>query len=248
MRASWNQQIAERIDTLIAEQLHASGQPWAKLADGTVTCTSPARPVARARRSSTSSPDRTAWKSLLVREVLGPVTHLSFINADEIAERRWPGRAEEHAYDASAAAATARDQAIAARQVGSPRQHQRHLSSGPDQARHCGWPPHDGLPPAVLAEDLAVAQAVAQRRGRRPHRARRQGCVSAIVACGSSIAQVREIVDRATFYDNTGGSPTPADGGLRIAAGRSARLRGRRGRHRRSQPAEAPAEPRRGGA
>lgn len=49
-----------------------------------------------------------AGKSTFVREVLQPVTRLPFVNADEIAAKRWPGREQEHAYEASAAAAEVR--------------------------------------------------------------------------------------------------------------------------------------------
>jgi predicted ABC-type ATPase len=49
-----------------------------------------------------------AGKSTFVHEVLRPVTGLPFINADEIAAARWPGHESEHAYEASAAAASAR--------------------------------------------------------------------------------------------------------------------------------------------
>lgn len=49
-----------------------------------------------------------AGKSTFVREVLQPVTGLPFVNADEIAADRWPGREAESAYEASAAAAAER--------------------------------------------------------------------------------------------------------------------------------------------
>lgn len=43
------------------------------------------------------------------------VTHLPFINADEIAARSWPGEEAQRAYDASRAAATARAEGISGR-------------------------------------------------------------------------------------------------------------------------------------
>lgn len=52
-------------------------------------------------------------KSTFVQTVLQSVTHLPFINADEIAARRWPGREEEHGYEASIAPMRARDGALA---------------------------------------------------------------------------------------------------------------------------------------
>lgn len=42
-----------------------------------------------------------AGKSTFVHDVLGPVTGLPFINADEIADLEWPGEAEVRAYDAA---------------------------------------------------------------------------------------------------------------------------------------------------
>ena len=47
-------------------------------------------------------------KSTFVARVLQPVTHLPFVNADEIAAERWPGAELEHAYQASRAAADLR--------------------------------------------------------------------------------------------------------------------------------------------
>jgi len=54
-------------------------------------------------------------KTTLVSEVLQPVTHLPFVNADLIAAEMWPDAQAEHAYDASAAAARQREQLIATR-------------------------------------------------------------------------------------------------------------------------------------
>ena len=51
-------------------------------------------------------------KSTFVHDVLGPTTRLGFINADEIAKRLWPGEEERHAYEAAAAAAQERSDAI----------------------------------------------------------------------------------------------------------------------------------------
>ncbi len=45
-----------------------------------------------------------AGKSTLFTEVLGPVTHLEFVNADVIAHELWPGDELVHAYEAAEAA------------------------------------------------------------------------------------------------------------------------------------------------
>lgn len=51
-------------------------------------------------------------KSTFVERVLQPVTHLRFVNADVIAAERWPNAQEEHAYEASRAAAEERSQLL----------------------------------------------------------------------------------------------------------------------------------------
>lgn len=57
-----------------------------------------------------------AGKSTFFARVLGPITHLPFINADEIAASRWPGQEVERSYEAAALAAEERDARITARQ------------------------------------------------------------------------------------------------------------------------------------
>ena len=52
-------------------------------------------------------------KTTYVDRVLQPVTHLRFVNADVIAAERWPEAVQEHAYDASRAAAEERDRLLA---------------------------------------------------------------------------------------------------------------------------------------
>lgn len=56
-----------------------------------------------------------AGKSTFVEHVLGPITHLPFINADEIAKAEWPGAEEQNAYEAAKIANLHRDQMLAAR-------------------------------------------------------------------------------------------------------------------------------------
>lgn len=57
-----------------------------------------------------------AGKSTYVEEILGPLTHLPFINADLLAREHWPEDPAAHAYDAAAVAAGEREAAIARRQ------------------------------------------------------------------------------------------------------------------------------------
>ena len=57
-----------------------------------------------------------AGKTTLYDKVLGPATQLPFVNANLIAEDRWPGDEERHGRDASVAAAEVRKTLIADRQ------------------------------------------------------------------------------------------------------------------------------------
>ena len=57
-----------------------------------------------------------AGKTTFFTKVLEPATHLEFVNADRIAEQRWPGDELAHAYDASEAAAGERARRMAARE------------------------------------------------------------------------------------------------------------------------------------
>ena len=54
-------------------------------------------------------------KSTLWELLLGPVLHIEFVNADEIATRRWPRSAARHAYDAARLATKRREELLAAR-------------------------------------------------------------------------------------------------------------------------------------
>ncbi len=53
-----------------------------------------------------------AGKTTLYDKILGPATHLPFVNADVIAARHWPDDAAEHAYEAAALAAQERQRCI----------------------------------------------------------------------------------------------------------------------------------------
>jgi len=57
-----------------------------------------------------------AGKSTFVAELIGPVTGLRFINADEIAAQTWPGREVDHAYEAADLATRERQRAIESRE------------------------------------------------------------------------------------------------------------------------------------
>ena len=54
-------------------------------------------------------------KSTLFEAVIGPATHLSFVNADRIAAERWPEDPAGRSYDGAALAAHRRSELLAAR-------------------------------------------------------------------------------------------------------------------------------------
>jgi predicted ABC-type ATPase len=56
-----------------------------------------------------------AGKSTLFEMVIGPATHLEFVNADQIAADRWPEDPAGRSYDAAVVAAQRRDELLAAR-------------------------------------------------------------------------------------------------------------------------------------
>ncbi len=56
-----------------------------------------------------------AGKSTLVRDVIAPVLHLPFVNADELAALHWPGSELEHGHEASQLARHVREQMLANR-------------------------------------------------------------------------------------------------------------------------------------
>ena len=56
-----------------------------------------------------------AGKSKLSAEVIGPATHLEFVNADDIAAERWPEDPAGRSYDAAVVASDRRAELLAAR-------------------------------------------------------------------------------------------------------------------------------------
>jgi predicted ABC-type ATPase len=141
-------------------------------------------------------------KSTFAREVLGPVTHLPFVNADEIAAARWPGAEEQHAYDASNAAAELRAQAIAARRSFITETVFSHPSKIDllTQALFAGYLVE--LHIMLIPEDLAVAR-VTHRVGLGGHTVPETKVRERYHRLWPLIATARSLSHRATFYDNT---------------------------------------------
>lgn len=99
-----------------------------------------------------------AGKSTFYHEMLGPTTGLPWINADEMAAKRWPGAEVEHAYDASARAAEARQKAIKRRRSFITETVFSHPSKTElvEEAKAAGY--HVTLHVLVVPEELAVAR------------------------------------------------------------------------------------------
>lgn len=145
-------------------------------------------------------------KSTFAHEVLQPVTHLPFINADEIAQREWPEQAERHAYEAAAIAAGARAEAIAQRVSFIAETVFSHPSKVDliRRAVEAGYLVE--LHVMLVPEDLAVAR-VADRVARGGHTVPEVKVRERYRRLWGLVALAREIADRTTFYDNTRSKP-----------------------------------------
>ena len=140
--------------------------------------------------------------STFMHTVLQPVTHLPFINADEIAAQRWPGQEVEHAYDASAAATAARDDALSRQRSFITETVFSHpskielvkqgISAGYLVTLHVILVPEEVT---VLRVEYRVAQgghAVPEAKVRERYR-----------RLWDLIAEARDLANRSTFYDNS---------------------------------------------
>lgn len=159
-------------------------------------------------------------KSTFVHEVLKPATHLPFINADEIAAGRWPGDEEARAYEASAAAAEARDEAVLRRTSFITETVFSHPSKREllEQACSAGYlvTVHVMLVPEELTV-LRVAYRVAQGGHTVPEAKIRER----YSRLWELVRDAVRTADRATFYDNSR-SGTPFTAVARFERGRLA--------------------------
>ena len=134
--------------------------------------------------------------------VLQPVTHLPFINADEIAALRWTGQEAEHAYEASAAATAARDDALSHRRSFITETVFSHpskielikqgISAGYLVTLHAILVPEDVT---VMRVEYRVAQGghtVPETKVRERYR-----------RLWDLVAEARDLAIRSTFYDNS---------------------------------------------
>lgn len=143
-----------------------------------------------------------AGKSTLVTELLQPVTHLPFVNADLIAAELWPDAQAEHAYEASRAAADERSRLMAARASFITETVFSHPSKV-DLVAHAtalGYLVH--LHAVLVPESLSVAR-VAARVAQGGHDVPTEKVRERYARLWPLVATARDLADRATFYDNS---------------------------------------------
>lgn len=140
-------------------------------------------------------------KSTYVERVLQPSTGLAFINADVIAARRWPDAQQEHAYDASRAAAAQRSEFLNTQRSFITETVFSHPSKNNlvDSALRLGCYVH--LHVILVPVDLTV-QRVAERVRRGGHAVPEQKIRERYDRLWPLVAKARDRVDRAEFFDN----------------------------------------------
>jgi len=142
-----------------------------------------------------------AGKSSFAKRVLLPVTHLPFINADEIAQRRWPGAEQTHAYEASAVAPAERDAAIAARASFITETVFSHPSKVDLVARAVSAGYLVELHVLLVPEELAVLR-VAYRVEHGGHAVPEEKVRGRYRRLWALVATAQQLAHRTTFYDN----------------------------------------------
>lgn len=141
-------------------------------------------------------------KSTFVAEVLEPVTHLPFINADLIAGERWPHEEAAHAYDAARIAASMREEAIAARTSFITETVFSHRSKVELIGRALSAGYLVELQVMLVPEELAVRR-VAYRVDRGGHAVPERKVRERYRRLWGLVAEARTVAHRMTVYDNT---------------------------------------------
>lgn len=143
-----------------------------------------------------------AGKTTFYDRVLGPATHLAFVNTDRIAAERWPGAAAEHAYAAARLAAEDRARRINAGQSFATEtvfSHESKIALLVDAGR-AGY--HVTLHVVVIPEDLAVAR-VESRVAHGGHTVPEDKTRARFHRLWRQVREAVELVDEARVYDNT---------------------------------------------
>jgi predicted ABC-type ATPase len=147
-----------------------------------------------------------AGKSTLFEFVIGPATHLEFVNADHIARERWPDDALGRSYDAAAAAEARRRELFSERASFVSETVFSHRSKVVlvHDARALGY--LVTLHVILIAEDLAVAR-VASRVAAGGHAVPEAKIRSRYRRIWPLIARAIPDADVAVVYDNSRARP-----------------------------------------
>jgi predicted ABC-type ATPase len=145
-------------------------------------------------------------KSTFARETLQPITHLPFINADEIAAERWPGEEEQRAYEAAQAAAEAREDALRSGRSFITETVFSHPSKVGLVRQAVALGHLVELHVMLVPEDLAVAR-VAYRVESGGHAVPEDKVRERYRRLWELVAQATHVAHRARFYDNTRARP-----------------------------------------
>lgn len=143
-----------------------------------------------------------AGKSTFVAEVLQPVTHLPFVNADLIAAELWPEAQAEHAYEASRAAADERSRLMAVRASFITETVFSHPSKV-DLVAHATALGHLVHLHVVMVPESLAAARVAARVAQGGHDVPTEKIQERYARLWPLVATARDLADRATFYDNS---------------------------------------------
>lgn len=143
-----------------------------------------------------------AGKTTLHAHVIGPTTHLEFINADVIAAERWPEEPAAHAYEAAEIAAERRAQRVADRRSFVTETVFSHESKTEllETARQAGY--RITLHVVLVPEDLALAR-VESRASHGGHDVPETKVRDRFARLWAHLRDAIAIVDEAHVYDNS---------------------------------------------
>jgi predicted ABC-type ATPase len=143
-----------------------------------------------------------AGKTTLVRHVIAPVTHLPFVNADELAARHWPGSELEHGHDASRMARRAREHLLSNRRSFIAETVFSHPSKL-DLVRQAGSRGYRvTLHVVVIPEELAVAR-VRERVSNNGHDVPEEKVRARFHRLWPLVVEAIGIADECFIYDNS---------------------------------------------
>ena len=143
-----------------------------------------------------------AGKTTFASRVLQPVTHLPFVNADDIAAREWPEATTAHAYEASRLAARERARLIAARSSFITETVFSHESKVDlvAAAEAAGFHVHLHV---ILVPEETTVRRVEHRVQRGGHDVPEAKIRERYHRLWALVAQARELAERTRVYDNS---------------------------------------------